>query len=320
MERQAFVLRMFLGGIYRLPEALECNQIMIGWAHVEGLLDPSLSWEEFRNTVSPNEENRYRVGWAGGTMWRFVREMNIDDLVVVPYGSNFYVARIAGPVTYDKSKEEEDTSYRRCVEWLNDGRPIPRLYARSALIAKMGTQHICLNASNLMSQIEECLSIAEAGKKPSFQVDLQQKLVKETLAEIRSGRMDAYGFEYLVRDVLRGLGAHETKVIPRNQDKGADIIATFGLAEAFSLTLAVQAKYFRPDPPVQRNVVEQLVAGMRHHGADMGMVVTSGSISPEAEEYAEEISKDEGTRIELVDGEQLAGIIVEHGLSVMKES
>ena len=48
---QAFVLRMKLGGGDRVPEALECNQIFIGWSDLEGLLNYELSWEEFRALV-----------------------------------------------------------------------------------------------------------------------------------------------------------------------------------------------------------------------------------------------------------------------------
>jgi hypothetical protein len=37
-------------------------------------------------------------------MWRFIRAMKPDDLVVVPHGAEFFVAEIAGPATYDQSK------------------------------------------------------------------------------------------------------------------------------------------------------------------------------------------------------------------------
>ena len=128
-EQQAFGLRMFLNGKDRLQEALECNQIMIGWAGVKGLLDENLSWGEFRSMLSPGEKNLRKAGSACGNMWKFVREMKEGNWVVVPHGSNFYVAKVTGPATHDESKVEDDTSYRRCVEWLNNKKPIPRKYA-----------------------------------------------------------------------------------------------------------------------------------------------------------------------------------------------
>ena len=48
------------------------------------------------------------------------------------------------------------------------------------------------------------------------------------------------------------------------------------------------------------------------------MVVTSGTFSPEAEAEAKRYEDDGGIPIELVDGEQFAGLIVERGLDVMQ--
>ncbi len=319
MEQQAFVLRISPSGIDRLPEALTSNQIIIGWAEAKRLLNENLSWEEFRSIISgtyyADESNLRRAGTAGGHMWRFIREMNIGDLVIVPYGSEFYVAEVSGPATYDESKVEEDTAYRRKVNWLNDKKSIPRVFAKSALISRMKSQGTCAYASDLLSQIKECIEIAKTGSKPTFQGDLQSRLVRETLDEIRSGRMDSFGFENLIHDVLVGLGADEARVIPRSQDKGADIVATFKVAGAFRQVLAVQAKHWQPEPPVGKDVVEQLIRGIEAESANLGMIVTSGTLSEEAGSFAEQFFEDKGIRIELVDGEQFAKLIVEHGIN-----
>lgn len=318
MKKQAFVLRISPGRSDRVPEALEGNQIIIGWAEAEGLLNEDLSWEEFRTIVSStyyaNEDNLRKAGSAAGHMWRFIREMNIGDLVVVPYGSEFYVAQVSGPAIYDESKVEDDTAYRRKVNWLNDQEPIRRAVARSALISRMKTQGTCAYASDLLPQINECLEIARTDSIPVFQSDLQSRLIRETLDEMRSGRIDSFGFEHLVRDVLLGLGADDVRVVPRIQDKGADIIATLSVAGAFRLTLAVQAKHWQPTPPVGKNVVAQLIRGIEAESANLGMIVTSGAVSDDAAILAEQFCEEKGIKIELVDGEQFAKLIVEHGI------
>lgn len=51
MNQQAFVLRIAPGGIDKVPEALTTNQIIIGWAEAEGLLDTNLTWEQFREII-----------------------------------------------------------------------------------------------------------------------------------------------------------------------------------------------------------------------------------------------------------------------------
>ena len=130
----AFVLRIAHGEDL-FSEALEKDHLIIGWAKAQGLLEPTLEWERFRGiifeTYYSDDDNLRRAGYAAGNMWRFIRDMKDDDLVVVPRHSEFYVAKVVGKAFYDESKVEEDSAYRRQVEWLNGGRGIPRYYARS---------------------------------------------------------------------------------------------------------------------------------------------------------------------------------------------
>ncbi len=61
-------------------------------------------------------------------------------------------------------------------------------------------------------------------------------------------------------------------------------------------------------------MVRQLINGLEAEEADLGMVVTSGSISEEASRVAQQYFDEKSIRIELIDGEQLAKLIVEHGI------
>ena len=132
--------------------------------------------------------------------------------------------------------------------------------------------------------------------------------------------MESFGFERLIATVLTGLGAEEVRIIPRSQDKGADLIAIFRVAGVFQQVVAVQAKHWRPEPPVGRDVVEQLIRGMEAESATLGMVVTSGLIGEDAVQAAEKYFEEKGIRIELVDGEQFAKLIVEHGIRTNAET
>lgn len=317
-KQSAFVLRIAPSGIDKVPEALRENQIIIGWAYAKGLLDPKLDWGQFREILDKayyaEEPTRRKAGAAAGNMWRFIREMKPDDLVVVPYGSEFYVAKITGPATYGSAKADDDSSYRRSVEWLNKRKPISREIARSALISRMKTQGTSADATDLLEEIKECLSLAEKGQTPKFESDLQSRLIREVLSELRDGRMESFGFERLIQTVLLGLGADEVRIIPRNLDKGADLVAIFRVAGTFQQVIAVQAKHWQPTPPVGREVVQQLIRGIEAESATLGMVVTSGSIGDDAIQAAEEYFEEKGLRMELVDGEQFAKLIVEHGI------
>ncbi|MGH2435847.1 MAG: restriction endonuclease [bacterium] len=94
--------------------------------------------------------------------------------------------------------------------------------------------------------------------------------------------MENFGFEKLVQSVLIGVGAREARIIHRALDKGADIVASSVVADAFELRIAVQAKHFRPEPPVGIDVVQQLINGIEAESANLGMIVTSGTISEDA--------------------------------------
>lgn len=324
-KQQAFVLRMSPSGNDKVPEGLQSDQIIIGWAQAPELLNSDLSWSDFREVVRKqyyaDEENLRKAGNAAGHMWRFVREMKKGDLVVVPHGGEFYVAEILEEsATHDPEKVDDDTAFRRRVGWLNDKKAIPRTIAKSALISRMKTQGTCSYASDLLDAVRDALTVAAQDQTPTFQNDLQNRLIADTLDEIRSGRMESFGFERLIQTVLSGLGARDTRIVARSQDKGADILATFQVAGAFQQTVAVQAKHWQPSPPVGRDVVEQLIRGIEAESADLGMVVTSGTISDEATETAERYFDEKGIKIELVDGEQFAKLIVEHGISQTEET
>lgn len=314
---QAFVLRVAPSGIDRVPEALESDQIIIGWANAEGLLDKQLDWAAFRELVRVayyrDDQTLHRAGAAAGHMWRFIREMEAGDLVVVPYGSEFYIAKVAGDAIYLEGKQSEDSAYRRPVKWLNSRQPIPRSYAKSALISRMKIQGTSASATDLLDEIRECLTIADSGATPSFHSDLQSSLITQALNELRKGRIDSFGFENLIKNLLQSLGAKEARVVPRGQDKGADVVATFLVAETFPLVVAVQAKHWQPEPPVDRHVIDQLVSGMEAESADLGMVITTGAFSDDAVRAANDYLESVGKKIELVDGEQFAKMIVEHG-------
>lgn len=314
----AFVLRIAPGNVDKMQEALASDDLIIGWAEAEGLLDASLDWWKFRAILHEHYyagQDSYRAsGSAAGSMWRFIRDMKPGDLVVVPYGSAFYIGKVNGEARYLKDKVKEDSAYRRKVQWLNGKKAIPRKVARAALISRMKVRNTCADALDLLADIQDALSNTHKEERPAFSSDLRERLVAETLKEIQHGRMDSFAFEHLIASVLRSIGGKDVRVIPRKTDKGADVVATFSVAQTFNFKLAVQAKHFQPKPPVCPDVIDQLVAGMEAEDTTIGWVVTSGTFSPEAVKHCDLIMAEKEYRIELVDGEQLAALVVDGGL------
>lgn len=316
MKPNAFVLKMYIGEDIA-EQGLESNEIIIGWSHAEGLLDGNLDWHTFREILyktyaDPNDNYRAAGGWAG-SMWRFIREMSAGDYVLVPSGNMFYIAEVIGEARYEERYVKDDTAHRRTVKWLNKGKPIPRKYARAALQSRMKARQACVSANDLIDEIEEVKKYVSEEEKPDFSRELRNLLVEKAHEELYSGRLDSYGFEKLAVSLVKSLGGKQPIIISRNKDSGADILADFYVAESFHLKLAVQAKHYRPHPAVSKNAIEQLVEGMDAEEADIGWLLTTGSFSEEAFSFHLEM-KERGYNIELIDGEQLATLIIEKGL------
>ncbi len=85
----AYVLRMAPVGIDWVPEALQSDQISIGWGEAAHLMDPGLDYRQFREVVKniyyAADFGYQKAGAAAGMLWRFLREMDDGDLVVVPH-------------------------------------------------------------------------------------------------------------------------------------------------------------------------------------------------------------------------------------------
>lgn len=319
-SKQAFVLHMSYRGKEPLKEGLDKNEIIIGWSRAQGLLEPTLDWREFRqiihDTYFSDDQNYRRSGASAGNMWRFVRQMDVEDLVVVPSSGKFYLAKITGKARYDEIGAEVDMAHRRSVKWLNNGKSFPRKIARAALQSRMKARQACVNATDLLPEIEEVLEAAKNDEELSLSTDLRKKMVDNVINELRSGRINPREFEDLIAEILRSLGGRDVRVIGRKVDIGVDVIGDFSLASFFTFKLGVQCKHYKPKPPVPYDALAQLVEGLEGEDASVGWLVTTGTIPDEVEKRKREFEEERGLMLELVDGEQLAAFIVEGGLSV----
>ena len=137
--RNAFILRLAPLGQDMTQEALEKDEIFVGWKEVKDLLKEGLSFDDFRERVKDTykiENNRSAAAFAR-VLWEFLKEMKPGDYAVVPLGGQFYVAEVVGGPYYDESHPV--AAYRRPVRWLNDKKPIPRELASADLQSRSTT-------------------------------------------------------------------------------------------------------------------------------------------------------------------------------------
>jgi restriction system protein len=144
--------------------------------------------------------------------------------------------------------------------------------------------------------------------------EMQSALKQDLLDLVR--KMDPYAFEQLVVDLLVAMGyggtrAEAAQVTQRSADEGIDGVIKedrLGLE-----TIYLQAK--RWQNPVGRKELQAFVGALAGQGASKGVFITSGEFANTASEYVEKISQ-KGQKVVLIDGDRMAGLMIEHGVGV----
>jgi len=146
-----------------------------------------------------------------------------------------------------------------------------------------------------------------------FEVSYQQlrsQLADELLQRVRSSPPDL--LERLVIDLLLSMGYGSGKdsglVLGQSGDGGVDGVINedkLGLDVVY-----VQAK--RWESCVGRPEIQRFVGSLEGHRASKGVFITTSTFSREAREYVRTIGK----RIRLIDGDELAQLMVDYGVAV----
>jgi len=120
--------------------------------------------------------------------------------------------------------------------------------------------------------------------------------------------------EHSVLDVLvaMGYGGTEQRAtrIGGSGDGGVDGVIDqdpLGLDRIY-----LQAKRYAHDNTVQRPAIQEFVGALHGVGASRGVFITTSQFSQGARDYASSI----GTRVILIDGQRLAGLMIKYGIGV----
>lgn len=151
---------------------------------------------------------------------------------------------------------------------------------------------------------------------PDEQLDVAYKELRETLADellqrVRAGTPKF--FEHLVVDLLVAMGyggsrADAAQVVGKSGDGGIDGVIKedrLGLDMVY-----VQAK--RVEHDVGPGAIREFVGSLGEHKAHKGVFITCGAFTSGAKDAAAKAH----TRIVLIDGDQLADFMIDHGVGV----
>jgi restriction system protein len=153
----------------REDEALGRGLIIVGW-HEVGDLSSYPSRDDLREAVRrafPAAGNALVANWAG-QLWRFVTEIQADDLVVTPLKSRkVAVGRVLSSYEF-RADAEPGLRHIRAVNWLQTG--IPRGTIQQDLLNSMGSLlTVCgLNRNGAARRIAE---LADRGIDPGPEPD-----------------------------------------------------------------------------------------------------------------------------------------------------
>lgn len=152
---------------------------------------------------------------------------------------------------------------------------ITRLYREWALINKVKVPKDDVSDEEIIED------------NPQFQAANLDNLEEQAIAGIKDfiNKKNPYEFQDLVAALLKAMGYHTPFVSPKGRDGGIDIIAFSDPLGAVPPRIKVQVKH-KPDTNVPPNDIRSLM-GLLKTG-DIGLFVTSGYFSSEAERTARE--------------------------------
>ena len=118
-----YAYRLAPSGFDHVVALLNANQIAIGWSKARNLIDRNLTIDDFRTELSKVYEDhqgkdrneRYRLSKSTTQTWRFLRELAIGDIVLVPHEKKAHFLRVAGEPIYIDHPAQPDTSLRRDI-------------------------------------------------------------------------------------------------------------------------------------------------------------------------------------------------------------
>lgn len=150
---------------------------------------------------------------------------------------------------------------------------------------------------------EERVEAAFAELNATLQSDLQERVLA----------MHDADFERLIVKLMLGLGYGEGGLGKRIGGTGDGAVDGIITEDVLGLdVIYLQAKRYAQDSAIGPDKIREFAGAMDAHGITKGVFVTTSRYTKAAREYAERSHK----RLRLIDGNELAGLMVQHGIGV----
>ena len=163
------------------------------------------------------------------------------------------------------------------------------------------------------AQIEKGMVSLAAWKPTGLtdQIARHNDAIRKKLLQ-RIQKLTAADFEQLVGQLLTALGFNNVTVTRISKDGGIDVRGTLVVGDAVRIRMAVQAKKWKGN--VQAPEVQKVRGSLGAH--EQGLIITTSNFSAGA---VEEASRPDASPVGLMNGQQLIGLLVEHGIGVTRQ-
>ncbi|WP_135611137.1 restriction endonuclease [Methanococcoides sp. AM1] len=275
--------------------ALEENVVTIGWNEF-----PDLSSVKSRDELYQIYREEYpdasknKAGNEVGQIWRFVREMQIGDLVALPLKteSSIAIGKIDGNYTYKELSD--NVRHIRPVKWL---KTLPRSAFDQDILYSLGAfMTVCKiqrnDAKNRVMKLlkGEVQPKGTSNEVPQIETENDQEETidiedysRDQIVKYIESKFKGHGLARLVDEILKAQG-YITRVSPPGRDGGIDILAASGPLGFENPRICVQVK--SSYSPVDVKILRELQGVMSTVGADQALLVSWGGFNSAAKQEA----------------------------------
>ena len=296
-------LWMIRAGRYGEQEntVIENNVVAIGWNEIPDL-SKVRSKDELKSLykrIYPDEKQTVLISQVG-QIWRFLKEIKINDLVSLPLKTKNTIQFGIIKGEYHYKKYSDNVKHTRAVEWIKE---VPRTEIDQDLLYSFGSLlTVCqIKRNNAEKRIKELIGLEKGSKKPKVEEGIEidiDEYSKDQITKYINQKFKGHGLARLVDAVLQAQG-YTTKVSPPGPDGGVDILASGGLLGFDEPRICVQVK--STSAPVNVNVLRELRGVMSQVNAKQGLLVSWGGFNNNAFKEA----KDHFFTIRLWDSKEL---------------
>ena len=288
---------------------IDNGYIGIGWTDMGDLSPLPADREAFKTKLAATypQKKKGAIPVDAGTLYRFVHEMAIGDIVVYPSKNDRMVniGEVTGQYQYIQEGKTLDSPNRRAIKWHQH---LPRTVFSQGALHEIGSFITLFQITTHADEFYSALRGERHEPEESDDADVEaaSDQVEESTEDFVIRRLKtaltAERFEHFVAHLLRCMG-YQARVTQYSSDGGIDIIAHRDELGFEPPVIKVQCKQVvnnidRPDVQKLKGAVEP---------GEFGLFVTLGSYSRGA--LDEERSR---PNLRLLDGAMLTELIFRH--------